>query len=284
MLPKWLAVFVLVLGAGLGTGRALAQRPLGIDTSHWNGTVNWTSVYNDGRVFAFTKASESINYGDPTLANNMTQAKTAGVVIGPYHFARPLDNPGAAGATNEANWFVSVAGSYMTNGYLRPVLDLETGGNADKTVLSTWVNAFCNRVKQLKGVSPIIYTGQYFASAYLNTTVTNWPVWIAQWPYFPDPQNGNPSALPWSTWTFWQFSSTGTVAGVSGNCDEDVFKGTYSQLVANYVIGGAPTHPPTILTQPQSLTLNLGDPAMFSVTATGVGPLSFQWRFNQTNI
>ncbi len=265
---------------------ALAQRPRGIDVSHYQGTVNWTNVYNAGRVFALAKSSESVNpaYDDAYFVANMTKAKAVGVLIGPYHFARPLDNPGASGATNEADWFISRAGQYMTAGYLRPVLDLESGGNPDKTVLSTWANAFCNRIKQVKGVSPIIYTGQYFASAYLNNTLTNWPVWIAQYPYFPDPQNGNPSATPWSSWSFWQFSSTGTVAGVSGNCDEDVFNGTYATLVANFVIGGTVTNPPTIVSQPQSLTLNLGAPAMFNVHATGVGPLSFQWRFNQTNI
>jgi hypothetical protein len=37
---------------------------------------------------------------------------------------------------------------------------------------------------------------------------------------------------------------------------------------------------PRITAQPQSITVNQGSPATFSVTATGTGPISYQWRFN----
>src|SRR5439155_21484370 len=42
--------------------------------------------------------------------------------------------------------------------------------------------------------------------------------------------------------------------------------------------------PPTIVTQPQSLTVNQGGTASFSVVASGTGSLSYQWIFNTTNL
>ena len=42
----------------------------GIDVSHWQGTVNWTSVRNSGKVFALCKATEGTTYTDPTFATN----------------------------------------------------------------------------------------------------------------------------------------------------------------------------------------------------------------------
>ena len=42
--------------------------------------------------------------------------------------------------------------------------------------------------------------------------------------------------------------------------------------------------PPTITDQPQSLTAVAGSNVTFTVTATGTLPLSYQWRFNGTNI
>ena len=42
--------------------------------------------------------------------------------------------------------------------------------------------------------------------------------------------------------------------------------------------------PPAITAQPQSQTLNVGISARFSVAASGTPPLSYQWRFNDTNI
>jgi hypothetical protein len=51
---------------------------------------------------------------------------------------------------------------------------------------------------------------------------------------------------PWSTWTFWQNSSTGTVSGVSGasSIDLDYFNGTLAQLAKLGVAGGADAGPP----------------------------------------
>ncbi len=45
-----------------------------------------------------------------------------------------------------------------------------------------------------------------------------------------------------------------------------------------------PVRPPTILSPPQSLTVNPGDAATFTVTATGVPAPTFQWRHNGTNL
>ena len=42
--------------------------------------------------------------------------------------------------------------------------------------------------------------------------------------------------------------------------------------------------PPTITTQPSSVTITAGQTATFSVTATGTAPLSYQWKKNGTSI
>jgi hypothetical protein len=42
--------------------------------------------------------------------------------------------------------------------------------------------------------------------------------------------------------------------------------------------------PPAITNQPASLTVNIGQPASFSVGATGTAPLFYQWQQNGTNI
>jgi len=41
---------------------------------------------------------------------------------------------------------------------------------------------------------------------------------------------------------------------------------------------------PTITSQPQSVLINPGSNATFTVSATGTAPLAYQWRFNGTNI
>jgi autotransporter-associated beta strand protein len=51
-------------------------------------------------------------------------------------------------------------------------------------------------------------------------------------------QTGSPPTSPWSTWAFWQYGQ-GTVSGVEGAVDEDVFNGTSATLL-NYVVTGTP--------------------------------------------
>jgi hypothetical protein len=42
--------------------------------------------------------------------------------------------------------------------------------------------------------------------------------------------------------------------------------------------------PPVIIQQPSNQTVNIGDPALFTVFATGASPLSYHWRFNGTEL
>lgn len=50
------------------------------------------------------------------------------------------------------------------------------------------------------------------------------------------------------------------------------------------VVSNSPPQPPTIITQPQSLTATQGDNATFTVVASGSAPLSYQWQFYSTNL
>jgi len=292
-----LATAVLGLAIVFGPNRTLAQRPLGIDVSIWQGSsINWTNVKNSGITFAWVKASQGDNITDSTFAVNIVNAKNAGVLVGAYHFADYTNNIGTAGADAEAAYFWNVVKKYIKGGghYLMPVLDVERNpapGGYTKTTLSQWVNRWCNDIVNYAAasnvtVTPVIYTGISFASTWLNSTVTQWPLWMSN-PSAQDPQTGGPSATsPWPTWQVWQYSWTGSVPGVPGNCDLDVYNGNFASFVSSMVIGGTVniTNPPTIVSQPQGLELDLSSPAMFSVNATGVGPLTFRWRFNQTNI
>jgi Immunoglobulin I-set domain len=60
--------------------------------------------------------------------------------------------------------------------------------------------------------------------------------------------------------------------------------GSVTSASASLTVTTDPIVPPTILTQPQSLTVVDGAPATFSVAATGTAPFSYQWRKNGADI
>ncbi|MFD0319140.1 lysozyme [Streptomyces flavalbus] len=206
----------------------------GIDVSHWQGAVNWTSVRNAGIQFAWIKATEGTSYEDDRFNTNYTNAYYAGVIRGAYHFARPNLSSGAV----QANYFASNGGAWSRDDRTLPgVLDIEHNPygamcyGLSTTQMRSWINDFYNAYKSRTSRDVVIYT----TASWWNTCTGNWtgmssksPLWVAHWTSASSPTI--PSGFPY--WTVWQYTSTGSVSGVSGNVDRNKFNGTRDRLLA----------------------------------------------------
>ena len=191
----------------------------GIDVSHWQETIDWAKVAGAGKKFAFLKATESTDFLDNKYATNRAQAKANGLKVGAYHFARPGTN--ANDAVNEATWFIQKAAPI--SGELVPVLDLEQTGGLTDAQLEAWTKAFMDRVYALTGVKGAIYVSPSFWSNNVGNSTkiaaAGYKVlWIAHW------TTGSAPTVPGSNWngngwTFWQYTSSGSVNGISGRVD-----------------------------------------------------------------
>src|SRR6185503_7957658 len=60
--------------------------------------------------------------------------------------------------------------------------------------------------------------------------------------------------------------------------------GTSALTRTNYIAVYTTNALPAVTNQPQSLTVNQGQNATFNVGASGLTPLSYQWRLSGTNI
>ena len=296
-LLTWKLAAVLALQIIFGAGRALAQRPLGIDVSDYQGSsINWATVKSDGISFAWTKSTEGaagqyINQNSFTINENA--GKAAGVYMGAYHYAHCEQNaPGL-----EVSYFWSVAGTYIkADGLtLMPMLDVEStafSGHIGATSVSDWVNQWCNAVAAdgaSQGViKPVIYVSAC-NTHYFDTSVAQWFSGIADYSGL-----AAQSGSPWTTsactpvqqwgsgvWHFWQYTSSSTYPGISGNVDHDVYNGTLTNLVANLILGGTP---PTITVNPVTTTVWVGSNVTFTAGAGSVVTASYTWKFNGTNI
>ncbi|HEX7951165.1 MAG TPA: glycoside hydrolase family 25 protein [Candidatus Limnocylindrales bacterium] len=197
----------------------------GIDVSNWQGRIDFTKVKAAGKQFVFAKASEGTSWTDASYARNKASAIAAGLRFGAYHFARPGN--AAGDGVREADHFIAVMG--LKRGMLRPVLDLEATGGLGVVALQSWVRSFLGRIYSRLGVRAMIYTTASFWASYMGSTTwfasNGYPVlFIAQW------KVASPSlpASRWAGhgWTFWQYSSCGSVAGIRGCVDLDRFKGS----------------------------------------------------------
>lgn len=246
------SVFVLAIVLGAVPWYPLSAGPFipGIDISNHQGSINWTSVKNAGIKFAFCKATEGVDFVDARFTQNIVNANTAGIPIGPYHFGRPdsqENNPNDA--IDEANDFVdAIAPYYVQPGIrLRPVLDVErlpTPGEfsgTTKAYLSEWVRDFVGVVVDRLGFEPLIYANTNYASNYFETNINQYDLWLANYNYAPPSEPPTSAYGIWSDWAFWQYSNTGSVGGISGNVDLNVFEGTIDELYEFVAVPQTPT-------------------------------------------
>lgn len=220
----------------------------GVDVSHYNGTINWSQVSSSNKSFAFVKATEGMNTNDAVFPVSMTSSNPGGVVLGAYHIARPdfSSNNTAAG---EASHFLNVAGQYIGQGFLPPVLDLEANVAISYTAthttleLATWLQNWLNAVKVQTGVWPLLYADRSRATLlypyYQNGTINaNVKLWIADYGTTANPRPaGQPLITGWENWP-WLFHQY-FAPSIAGNnpaeyadpgMDQDVFYGTITDF------------------------------------------------------
>jgi len=202
----------------------------GIDVSHHQGSIDWAQVCSAGYRFAFVKASEGVGWTDPNFEANMENGREAGLLMGAYHFARPdLGNS----PVDEAEYFINIASKYLAEGFLRPVLDLERGASLGKDALSEWVHTWMETVRKETGIEPILYVNSNYANNYLDESLTKYYLWIAHWTY---DISVSPNTGIWESWSFWQYSDNGSIPGIAGGVDLDLFNGDMQKLCSEFTI------------------------------------------------
>jgi GH25 family lysozyme M1 (1,4-beta-N-acetylmuramidase) len=226
-----IAVVLAVVGSTSARGGETAlDGPDVARYQHPNGAaIDWQEVADSGASFAFVKATESTSYTNPYFARDYADAQAAGLVRSAYHFARPKADPQTA--RDQAAYFVKTAGTAKARGDLPLTLDLEESGGLSPRALVAWTRAFVEEVTTRTSRPPILYTYPYFWQRYMGDTeeFADLPLWIASY------RSGGPKEpLPggWSTWTFWQYTSSGRIPGIAAAVDRSKFAGSQADLEA----------------------------------------------------
>jgi Lyzozyme M1 (1,4-beta-N-acetylmuramidase) len=159
----------------------------GIDVASYQSDTYSTASLS----FVFVKATESTNYVNPRYAAQVAHGRSAGLVVGHYHFQRPGD--GAA----QADYFLAHA-------RLAPG-DLIACDWEDSGVSQAQRDAFVSRVKaKAPGHKVVLYCNRSFwADRDSNSGGPADGLWIAD----PGASAGHPRVN--HAWTFHQYSEAG---------------------------------------------------------------------------
>lgn len=193
----------------------------GIDVSEHQYDINWQQVANDGIDFAIIRSgyrgysAGSLNE-DKYFRQNMDGATAAGIPIGVYFFSQATS---VREARDEANYVLEQIKDYDVT--LPVVYDLEILGqnyrtyNMSRRTIYECARAFCDTVREA-GYKPMIYMTQYLGyQKYTLRELTDYGFWFAE--YYVQ----YPSFV--YDFEIWQYSDTGSVAGVNGNVDLDLW-------------------------------------------------------------
>ena len=182
----------------------------GIDVSRYQGDIDWAKVAASGVKFALLRAGSQNSSGpyiDPYFEQNYANAKAAGIAVGAYIYtyaeteAEQNDEiltilPALEGKTFEYPVFVDVEDKSLTG--------------IGKAALTQLVKRYMDILDQ-KGFVPGWYSYTNYINSYLCPEVlADYPLWVADYR----------SSLGYTgDYHIWQYTSSGTVPGISGKVD-----------------------------------------------------------------
>ncbi len=238
-----------------------AETVEGIDVSKWQGHIDWDPVADAGIRFAFIRVNHGLADVDERFTENWSEARRVGILRGAYQYFQPNED-----ATEQAQLMLSLMGTLEPDD-LPPVLDVEEADGETAASITQKIHEWSDVVEAAIGRKPIIYTAKYFwqDSVGAPADFLDHPLWVANYgadcPLMAD---------PWPRWSFWQYTSTGALPGISTNIDRDHWNGTYAELV-DFATGVDPTDP-TDPTDPGPTDPGPTDPGPTDPGPTDPGP------------
>ena len=189
----------------------------GIDVSYHQGLIDWKKVKQSGIEFAIIRAGYGRNTVDKKFIENIVGANTAGLKIGIYWFIYATNVQEAIENADMCHKAIALYKDIIT---MKVWADYEYDSdaysvrqgvkqtNASRTAI---VRAFLGRLKSL-GYD----VGNYANPDYLKgkfEPLNEYPLWLAKYSH----SMGDYTPL------MWQHTSTGTVPGIGGNVDLNIF-------------------------------------------------------------
>lgn len=226
----------------------MAVTAKGIDVSKWQGNVDMKKVKAAGYTFVILNAGfgKYISQKDPFFEQNYKNAKSAGLGVGVYWYSYAKTVSDAA--QEAAVCLQAISGKQFEYPIFYDFED-STQASLSSSVVSSIINKFCSTVEN-KGY----YVGVYSMVSWLGTKIPSsvckkYDVWCAHFGVSKPAYSG--------AYGIWQYTSTGKVNGVTGNCDCNYAYKDYPSAIKNAGLNGFKK--PSVLKTLDTSGFKLGD-------------------------
>lgn len=203
----------------------------GIDISHWNGSIDFNKVRASGIEFVIIKAGghEGRFYSDPNFLDNYWKALGAGLYVGAYYFAGK-NFRGIEKGIEDAKHFIELLSGKR---FEYPVyLDIEAQENRYKDGITDAAIAFCMTMEKA-GYYVGIYASDIsgFKDKLIHDRIEPYAHWVARYGKAPE---------ICKSYGIWQYSSKGSVNGISGSVDLDYSYEDYPEIMKKTGLNNVP--------------------------------------------
>ena len=214
----------------------------GLDVSEFQGEVDWERVKAAGYKFAMLRAGYGYNTIDKQFRRNASECNRIGLPVGVYWFCYAFS---PEKAVQEADGCIDIISEYRLD---YPVCyDIEQasadyiekqGVSFTPALAKNVVKSFCDRI-EAKGYYAMFYTNRNFLDTYLGTELSKrYAYWYAR---YADRFDGTDCGI-------WQYTSTGSVPGITGNVDLDLGYTDYPSVIKkaglNHLSASSPSPSP----------------------------------------
>jgi GH25 family lysozyme M1 (1,4-beta-N-acetylmuramidase) len=191
-----------------------------IDLSNNNGGAeDFRRVRSSGQLRVYLKRTEDPGFTDPTYSSRRAAAIAAGLHVGAYVFAHPLDVTPA----ESLDHLLAGLAPLRHGRDLRPALDLEHGTPSPKA--GAWALEWSDLCAKRLGLRPLVYGNSWYLAA-LELRREPGPLWLAS--YGRDDGREYPFSIPrpWRHLAAHQYADVARMPGIVGRCDvSHVYRG-----------------------------------------------------------
>lgn len=204
-----------------------------IDVSHWQGTIDFKKVRSAGCLGVIAKATEGVKHEDENYQKYRADALANGLAVASYHYLQH------GSCEDQMAWYIARATPRQGE---RVVIDFE------ETSPAVTADDLKRSVLWLRENRPDLQLTIYGAS--MLTDVVNRLndiSWLAETSLWAARYSSNEPkvAKAWSTWTAWQYSDEGKIAGIAGDVDLNTFNGSKENCLKWFgPVGQEPAPPP----------------------------------------
>lgn len=204
----------------------------GIDVSVYQGDIDFEQVKSSGIEVVYIRAGYGFSVTDPKFEKNYTNATKAGLKCGAYYFVTARNT--------EQAYLQATRFAELISGKIfaaRPAMDFEEFGNIGKNGINIVGLAFMQKLRELTGIVPMLYTDAYNASETWDWNFAQFPLWVADY----DAEEPYVTSNIWQSYAGFQYSDRGEIPGIYGNVDLDRFT---SSVFLNGASEATPTKSP----------------------------------------